>query len=56
MINIVIIMIMSAKLDTLGLLKINVFLGKGYEIIILVRDIINKLSSRDSNYIVNVVL
>ena len=49
-------LIMSAKLVTLGLLKINLFWNKVYDIIIIVHDITNKILSRDSNYIVDVVM
>ena len=35
-------MIMSAKMANLGLLKITVFLKKGYDVIIPVDDVINK--------------
>ena len=41
---------------TPGLLKIKVFWGKLYLVIISVHDFINKILSRDSNYIVNVVM
>ena len=47
---------MSAKMTTLGLLKIKEFLNKGYDIIFSVYDITNKILSRDSNYIVDVVM
>ena len=47
---------MLAKMATLGLLKIKVFGNKGYNVIISVYDIINKNSSRDSNFIVDVVM
>ena len=50
------ILMMSAKMATLGLLKIKVFWNKGYDVIISVYDIINKDSSRDSNYIVDAVM
>ena len=50
------ILMMSAKLATLGLLKIKVFWNKGYDVIIFVYDVINKNLSRDSNYIVDVVM
>ena len=49
-------LIMSAKLVTLGLLKINLFWNKVYDVIIIVHDITNKILSRDSNYIVDVVM
>ena len=38
-----------------GLLKIKAFWKKVYDVIIFVRDAINKILSRDSNYNVNVV-
>ena len=47
---------MSAKMATLGLLKIKVFWNKGYDVIISVHDVTNKILSRDSNYIVDVVM
>ena len=50
------ILMMSAKLATLGLLKIKVFWNKDYNVIISVQDVINKISSFDSNYILDVVL
>ena len=49
------ILMMSTKLATLGLLKTKVFC-KSYDVIISVHDIINKVLSRDSNYIVDVVM
>ena len=50
------ILMMSAKMATLSLLKIKVFCNKGYDVIISVCDVTNKVLSRDSNYIVNVVM
>ena len=50
------IFMMSAKLTTPGLLKTKIFRNKGYDAIILDYDIINKILSRDSNYIVDVVM
>ena len=47
---------MSAKMTTLGLLKIKEFLNKDYGIIFSVYDITNKILSRESNYIVDVVM
>ena len=49
------ILMMSAKMTTLGLLKMKVFSNKGYDIMISVYDIMNKSLSSDSNYIVDVV-
>ena len=42
------IFIISAKIATLGLFKINVFRNKGYDVIISVHVVNNKISSRDS--------
>ena len=50
------ILIMSAKMATPGLRKIKVFWKKGYDVKISVSDVSNKFSSRDSNYIVDVVM
>ena len=47
---------MSAKMAILALLKIKVFWIKRYDFIISVQDITNKILSRDSNYIVDVVM
>ena len=55
LINVVAILMMSAKLATLGLPKINVFGKKGYGVIISVIGVTNKILSLDSNYIVDVV-
>ena len=46
--------LMSAKVATLGLLKIKVFWNKDYyDVVISDYDVTNKISSRDSFYIVN---
>ena len=50
------ILTMSAKTATLGLLKIKVFSNKDYDVIVSVHDAINKILSRDSDYIVYVVM
>ena len=50
------ILIMSTKLATLGLLKIKVFQNKDHDVIIFVHDVTNKFLSRDSNYIVDVIM
>ena len=50
------ILMISAKMATPGLLKLKVFRIKGYDVIISVCDVINKNVSRDSNYIVDVVM
>ena len=45
----------SAKMATLGLLRIKVLWNKGYHFMISVLDVTDKGLSRDSNYIVLVV-
>ena len=50
------ILMMSAKMATLGLLKIKVFWNKGYDVIIYVHEITNQILSRDWNRIVDVVM
>ena len=53
----VITLMMSAKMATPGFLKITtVFRNKGYDVIISVDDVTNKILSRDSNYIVDVFM
>ena len=47
---------MSAKLATPGLVKISIIRNKGYDVIILDYDVSNKILSRDSNYILYVVM
>ena len=56
LINMVTILMMSAKMATLGLLKIKVFWNKGYGVIISIHDVINKILLHDLNYIVVVVM
>ena len=55
-INLVIILMMSAKMATPGLLKITIFWNKGYDVIIPVDDVPKKLLSCDLNYIVDVFI
>ena len=50
------VLMTSAKLATLGLLKLKDVWNKGYDTIIYLHDVTNKISSCDSNYIVNVVM
>ena len=50
------ILMMSAKMATPGLLKIKVFQNKDYDVIVSAYDVINKILSRDSDYIVDVVM
>ena len=47
---------MPAKITAPGLLKIRVFSNNGYDVIIYVHDAINKIVSRDSNYIIDAVM
>ena len=49
------ILMISAKIATLGLFKIKVFWNKGYDVI-SVHDVTDKILSRDSNYVVDVVM
>ena len=55
-ITMVTILMMSAKMATLGFFKIKVFSKKCYEFIIFVHDITNNTFSCDSNYVVDVVM
>ena len=50
------ILMMLAKMANPGLRKIKVFWKKGYGAIIFVNDVTSKSLSRDSNYIVDVVI
>ena len=50
------ILMMSAKMSTPGLLKMKALWNKGYDVIISVHDVTIKILSRDSNYIVDVVM
>ena len=50
------ILMISAKMATPGPLKIKVFWGKGYDVIISDNDVTNKILSHDSSYIVDVVM
>ena len=49
------ILIISVKLATLGLLKINLFWNKGYDVILFLTVLTNKFFSSGSTYIVDVV-
>ena len=46
---------MSAKSATPGLLEIKIFSNKGYDVIIFVYDITEKILSCDSSHIINMV-
>ena len=50
------ILLISAKLTTLSLLKVKIFWDKGYAILISIHDVTNNLLLRDSNYIADVVM
>ena len=56
LINIVTILMMSAKMATSGLLKRKVLWNKGCDVITFVHDVISESLSRDSNYCVDVVM
>ena len=47
---------MSVKMATVGLLKVTVFWNKGYDVIITVNDVTNKILSLDSNYIIDLFM
>ena len=47
---------MSAKMAMLDLFKIKLLLNKGHDLIISVHDVTNKILSRDSYYIVDLVM
>ena len=51
-----ILMVMSAKIATQGLLEIKIFWNKGYDVIISVHYVTNKILSLISYYIVDVVI
>ena len=50
------ILMMSAKMATLGLLKIKIFRNKAYDVLISVYEVTNKILSHDSYYIAYVVI
>ena len=56
LINIVAILVMSAKMATLGIFKIKLFWNKVYDVIIYVDDVTNQILSRDSNYIIDMII
>ena len=55
LINMVTVLIMSAKMVVPDLLKTKEFWNKGYDIIIFVNVVTNKILSRDSNDVVHLV-
>ena len=54
-INMVAILMISTKLHAVGLPKIKVFWNKGYDIIIYVNDVTDKVLPLDANYTADVV-
>ena len=52
----VVILMISAKLATQGLLKTKVFWNESHDVITSVNDVTKKILPSDSNYIVNVVM
>ena len=50
------ILMMSAKLVTPGLLKVNVFLNKGYEIIVSIHGVTNKIFSSSEARLKNMLV
>ena len=56
LINMITILMISAKMATIDVLKIKVLWIKGFEVMIFVHDISNKILLHDSNYIVDVVI
>ena len=52
----VIVLMMSAKMATLGVIKIKLFWSKAYDVIVSVDDVNKKFLSSDSNYFVDVVI
>ena len=50
------VLMMSEILATLGPLKMKVFWNKGYDVIIFTYDVTDKILSRDSYYIIDVVM
>ena len=51
-----VLVLMSAKLTTLDLLRIKVFWNKDYDVMTSVHDVTSKILSRDSNYILDLVM
>ena len=50
------ILMMPKKLASPALLKLIIFQNKGHDVIILDYNVLNKIFSRDSNYIVDVAM
>ena len=56
LINLVAVLMISARLATPGLLKIKVFWKKGYDVKISIHDVANNILLRDSNYTVDLIM
>ena len=50
------ILMTSVKMATLGFLEIKLFWNKGYDAIVLVHDVNNKILSSDSKYLVEAIM
>ena len=49
-------LMMSAKIAILDFLELKVFWSKGYDVIIFVYDVTNKILSRESSYMVDLMM
>ena len=49
------VLMISEEMAPLGLLKRKIFQNKSYDVIVCAHDVTNKLLSRDSNYIADMV-
>ena len=56
LINLIIILMMSAKMASPGRIEITVFWNKGYVVRVSVDEVTNRILSRDSNYFVDVFM
>ena len=50
------VLMMSAKMATLGLLEIKIFWNKVYDVLTFITEVTNKILSGESNYIVDVIM
>ena len=50
------IFMMSAKLATVGFFKTQITWHQGYDVITSIHEVTNKILSRDSHYVVDVVI
>ena len=50
------VLMMSAKMATLGLLEIKIFWNKVYDVLTFINEVTNKILSGESNYIVDVIM